>query len=335
MYGDFLIKLKIQPVSKGEQIMLEEFLKDRLKKNLIGHSKITINDFIKPGIFNTPETPYYLDEFEKNLIAKMSAVHFAEYSDGNGKEFIDKETPAKMKSLHSSSALTFNLLGNDYAIIKPNKQGIDPGKYNVQYEKKLETLVGTIKANLDACLLSIDKSNVVFCEMKMFEWLSKRTASVSKSYQESTMYHNHDAFKVFSVLFKLYEEPTKPNKLTPYRYDAPQMLKHSLGIYNTFADAEKNKEHEFYGVKKVTLLNCVWEVCDVSTLGDLKNNYIKIVNNEHDEFQSFKLLYQPIINLFKNKLNIDLQLCYLTHKEFIDILDKNPQELDYLQRYCI
>jgi len=315
--------------------MLEKILKDRLKKNLIDYSKITINDFINPGIFKTPETPFYLDEFEKNLITKMSAVHFAEYNDGNGKEFIDKETPAKMKSLHSSSALTFNILGNDFAIIKPNNQGIDPGEYTVQYEKKLETLTGTIKANLDACLLSFDKSSAVFCEMKMFEWFSKKTAPVSESYKESTMYRNHDAYKVFKVLFSLYEEPAKPNKLTPYRYDAPQMLKHSLGIFNTLSDANNNPDHEFFGIKKVTLLNCVWEVCDISSLGESSASYLGIVKEEHDGYQSFRLIYQPIIDLFKNKLNIDLQLCYLTHKEFIDILDKTPQELDYLRRYCI
>jgi hypothetical protein len=314
--------------------MLKKVILKELKNELKSCSGLKDNDFIPKGEFKTEEVEFYLDEVGKNLIEKMSKVHFEEYANGNGQEFVDKTTPAKMKSLHSSSALTFNLLGNDLAIIKPNDRGMDSGKYSVQYEKKLETLIGTTKANLDACLLSIDKSSVVFCEMKMFEWLSPKTASVSKSYQESRMYNNQEAFKVFGNLFKLYEQPDEPNRLTPYRYDAPQMLKHSLGIFNALKKA-KNNSDEFSSVKKVTLLNCVWKVCNIAVLGDEGQVYSKIAIEELAGYQSFRTIYQPIIDLFKNELNIDLQLSYLTHQEFIDILDKTQADLKYLQRYCI
>jgi hypothetical protein len=318
---------------KGE-IMLKKVILKELKKELMSCSGLKDNDFILKGAFKSEEAEFYLNEVEKNLIAKMSNVHFEEYANGNGQEFVDKITPAKMKSLHSSSALTFNLLGNELAQIKPNNRGIDSGKYRVQYEKRFETLIGTTKANLDACLLSLDKSSVVFCEMKMFEWLSPKTASVSKSYQESHKYRNQEAFKVFSNLFKHYEQPDVPNRLSSYRYDAPQMLKHSLGIFNTLKSA-KNNSDDFSSVKKVTLLNCVWKVSNITVLGDECQVYSKIVNEEHVGYQSFSTSYQPVIDLFKNELNIDLQLCYLTHEEFIDILDKTPAELEYLQRYFI
>lgn len=315
--------------------MLKKGILKELKKELKSCSGLKDKDFIPKGVFKTEEAEFYLDKVEKNLIEKMNEVHFEEYANGDGQEFIDKTTPAKMKSLHSSTALTFNLLGNDSAIIKPNSRGIDSCDYSVQYEKKLETLIGTKKANLDACLLSLDKSSVVFCEMKMFEWLSKKTSSVSKSYQELKRYRNQEVFIEFSNLFKLYEESSLSNKLIPYRYDAPQMLKHSLGIYNALKDAKNNSDHEFFGVRKVTLLNCVWEVCNVAVLGDEGQVYSKIADEEHTGYQSFSTLYQPIIDLFKNELNIDLQLCYLTHQEFINIIDKTPAELKYLQRYCI
>lgn len=50
-----------------------------------------------------------------------------------------------------------------------------------------------------------------------------------------------------------------------------------------------------------------------------------MLNSDHSEFKFFKFNFRPIINLFKIKLGIDLELHYFKFKEFIDLLDKSQQ----------
>lgn len=300
-----------------------------LKKKLIGLSDITANDFL--SLNRNDSGFYYLDIYEKNLITKMDQQHIYEYSSGDGNELIDNYRPAKMKALRSSSALTFNLIGNKTVKVKTAKYGINFGQYNVQFEKKFKTLVGSSKpATLDACLISDDKKSCVLCEMKMFEWFSLQSPVISASYLNKNKYYDVNAFFVFETIFNKIKQSS--NKI---RYDSPQMLKHLLGIYNTFLDAKNNAEHEFHTINKITLLNCVWELENISMLENYCTEYLTIVQQEQDEYDIFKMSIQPIIELFKNQLEIDLELHFVNHKEFINILDKSQTELDYLLRYSI
>lgn len=262
----------------------------------------------------------------------MSYCHIAEYSKGNGKELQDRNsTPAKMKSIQSSSALTFNLIGNNFVKVKKSKYGFKLGNYKVQYEKELDTLIGSPSpATLDACIISEDNECCVFCEMKMFEWLDLHSPHSSDSYLNSKKYINSEAYNVFEVKFRNLQ-----NTKHKIRYDSPQMLKHLLGIYNTLKDAKINHDSEFHNIKKVTLLNCVWELNDPSVLGNFSFEYLNRLQQQHIEYRLFESNFRPIIDLFKNNLNIEFELHYVTHKELIDVLDKSQKELDYLLRYSI
>lgn len=312
--------------------MLKNILLLELKNQLIGLGNITTNDFLSSDSASTYF--YYLDDYQKNLITKMDQAHINEYLSGGGHELFDKSTPAKMKALRSSSALTFNLVGNRKTKFSETKYGIKAGIYNVQYEKKFKTLKGTSPATLDACLISDDKLSCVFCEMKMFEWFTTHKPSISDSYLNSNMYYNQDAFIVFKKYFENLKQSNKH-----IRYDAPQMLKHTLGIFNAISDAKNDTEDELHNIKKVVLLNCVWELSD-KTIFDkyhvkFKNEYENMLNSEYKEYKLFESSFQPIINLFKNILKIDFELHYVTHKEFVDLKEKNQVELEYLKRYGI
>lgn len=308
----------------NETIILKE-----LRKRLLTLEIINSNDFLSQN----PEDShyYYLDKYEKNLITKMDMQHFEEYSSGDGNELIDNSRPAKMKALRSSSALIFNLIGNKSVKVKTAKFGIDKGYYSVQYEKKFKTLVGSTKpASLDACLISLDKSSCVLCEMKMFEWFAIQSPKISDSYLNQKRYFDTASFNEFHDIFAAMIK--SPNKV---RYDSPQMLKHLLGIYNTLLDAKNNPDSDFYSVRKITLLNCVWELENISLLKNNCKDYLVMVQQEHNEYNIFRTRIQPIIDLFKNKFNVDFELYYVTHKEFIELLDKSQPEENYLSRYNI
>lgn len=309
--------------------MNEKTILSELRYRLLSLGIITTNDFLSQN--SKDSHYYYLDKYNKNLITKMDQQHINEYSSGDGNELIDNSRPAKMKALRSSSALTFNLIGNKNVKVKTAKYGINVGQYNVQFEKKFKTLVGSSKpATLDACLISDDKKSCVLCEMKMFEWLSLQPPIISSSYLIKNKYYDVNSFLVFETIFNKIKQ--SPNKI---RYDSPQMLKHLLGIYNTLHDAKNDPESEFHTIKKVTLLNCVWELENISLLKNYCTEYLTMVQQEHNEYIIFRTSAQPIIELFKNQLNINLELHFVNHKEFINILDKSQTELDYLSRYSI
>lgn len=117
---------------------------------------------------------FYFKNYEDNLIRRMCCDHIVEYGGGSGGEMTAKgNRPAKMASIASSSAMTFNILGNLSVDIKPG-YGFVPGSYSVKYEKQMYTLnKGSNLANLDAFLYNLDEQEALFCEMKMLEWFGK------------------------------------------------------------------------------------------------------------------------------------------------------------------
>lgn len=315
-------------INKGDSNMLKRVILQKLKDNLVRQGKINANDFIQPSDFESNEAEFYLNEIEKNLINPMSTSHIFEYNKGNGHEFFDNGTPAKMKSLHSSSAMTFNLLGNGPIEISTNHFGIKGGNYHIKFEKKLSTLKKSgSPANLDAFLLSLDWQNAVFCEMKMFEWFEKNHTELPQAYHQIERYYDFASFSTFNSAFiQLINSGFS-------RYDAFQMMKHALGIYNSLYAAKVDSDNPLSMVKDVTLLNCVWEVTDPKSLGDHEQTYQEMVAEEHGEYEKFKVIFQEIVQLFKDELKVNLNLVYMNHNEFIGMLVKSPQERDYLKRY--
>ena len=118
---------------------------------------------------NYPDT--YYNSYSENLFEPMWEQHQKEYDVGSGGELNPSgKRPAKMASIRSSSAMTFNLLGNDTIVMKENNIGHTPGKYKITYEKQIKTIRngrGQRPANLDALLVSENEDELIFCEMKM------------------------------------------------------------------------------------------------------------------------------------------------------------------------
>ena len=292
---------------------------------------------------------FYYRDYRDNLICPMATNHFNEYSVADGGELEAKgKKPAKMASITSSSAMTFNLLGNTSVVMKAG-QDFAAGSYDIAYEKQLLTLnKGSNPANLDAFLSNPDAGEAIFCEMKMLEWIGAPGA-LKEAYLNRNYYFSPCAYDVFSKIAHALRKSEIPNAKNAYpsiftQYDAWQMFKHTLAIYNatsqTTKEALSRKTGSMAGAfKKITLINVVFEM-DTALMAeeDLRIKYAAALDREHQQANTFiQTMLAPengLVELFKRDCDVDFDIQYVPAHKFVAMLDKSNEELNYLKRYC-
>lgn len=313
----------------------------------------------------------YYRSYHENLYEEMDAQHKKEYGGGSGGEMKDKQYPAKMSSIRSSSAMTFNLLGNHSVTVKQNPYGFSEGIYHVAYEKKMPSLYGRNPANLDAYLRlegKEGKTEAVFCEMKMMEWILNTPGYLNEAYKKKENYFAGQAADVFLKAISMLEQSMTSHKVTveesvgneiqknlkevfsfPH-YDAWQMFKHTLGIYNMTSKYTAGAMKEEYGSSadvdihemrdkfyKVTLLNVVFEP-PVEAVREEKNRE-RLLEYKDSEHEDFELKFRRIIRecgvqqLFLEDCGFEFDVMYLPVKDFMTILDMSEERWKYLDRY--
>lgn len=292
-----------------------------------------------------PDT-YYRD-YSYNLYEEMAEKHIQEYGGGSGGELKAKEAvpatedkkgspyrPAKMASIRSSSAMTFNLLGNHEIVMKENNAlGYAPGKYAITYEKNegMYTIKSNNKqqpANLDAFLVSENGKELVFCEMKMTEWFSKNKSELKEAYDREENYCYGADVKKFMQLKELikkkFEEDSKSKTPGTFEYyDVWQMFKHTLAIHNYMSVVGWNT------VEKVTLLNVVYEPeADIFDSDKSREQYYTQKECEHSGFNVFKTLLENA-GIIGNNFSVQ----YMSAKDFMKMFEYSEDKKKYLRRY--
>ena len=283
------------------------------------------------GCTSETQKPYYLARLDDNLAMPMSEQHIVEYNQGSGGEL-----DGKMKSLRSSSARTFNLLGNGPVTLN-NSESLPAGTYVVEFEHQLPTLVNNPHpANLDAKLESEDGKTIIYCEMKLAEWLLGKASGLREQYLKTDNFlipegSAKEFRKVFASLCD--GQPSKDGKYAPAlpRYDAFQMLKHALAIY-TEMHRKKTSKEAF--PEKIVLLNCVWEMSNPAKLGRYESAYEKRQTEEHEQFRLFLDAAKSTAELFE-ELDIDFGIRYLTFAQMRDALDLDADHRKGLERYIV
>lgn len=295
---------------------------------------------------------FYFAEYADNLVCPMSETHRAQYARGNGGELeAQGNKPAKMASLVSSSAMTFNLLGNDCVRIKAGET-FGGGEYAVEYEKQMYTLTkGSNPANLDAFLFNAQSREAVFCEMKMLEWLGV-PGRLKEAYLDRTYYFNDEAYKVFSEIAKALlhgEKNDRGYRARFNRYDAWQMLKHAMAIYNATSvvgmGGYNNRvtamlDRSMAGCfRRIILANVVFEL-DATLIQEEKTRekYVEALQEEHDEAEQFiKAVLDSrygLRELFEKHCGVDFSVMYISAADFLGQMAKDEKELEQLRRYC-
>lgn len=270
---------------------------------------------------------YHLKRLEDNLVVPMSGSVRAMYERGGGSEL-----DGKICSIRSSSAMTFNLLGNGPVRITSGKRA---GSYELAYEYQLPTLRNNPHpANLDAYLKG--EGEDVYCEMKMFEWLGIPRHTLRPDYLEATHYlvPREDAERFVAMFQKLacicvMGRGRKPEHLSGGRYDSLQMTKHLLAIYGKLVNDAT------YRPGKVTLLNCVWEFANPSTLEGYKEKYLKMETEEHKGFESFEKLAEEYIAPLFEAQGTSLSIEYMTAAELMEVVEYEPCHRAKLERYIV
>lgn len=132
-------------------------------------------------------------------------------------------------------------------------------------------------------------------------------------------------------------------------YDAWQMFKHMLGIYNqTSKYTQKGFDERLHNkniadvslinkFNKVTLVNVVFEPSYNIISDKNKKNYIKRITAEQRDFETFKQIVEAsgITEIFAEDCGFTFEIKYINVAEFIDLFEKTKEEMNYLQRYIL
>jgi hypothetical protein len=182
------------------------------------------------------DTRGYLDSVDANLLQPLSQKTKLSFENGSGSELLDTPSrPAKMKALHSSSALAVNVF--DFWVYRDpsallSALGLDSGRLAaITFEEQFPTGLKGNPPNLDVALEYSD-GHVIGVESKFSEWLTPKSK-------------NKAPFKpkYFSAEIGLWEDKGLPQSQMLaeamhtgeefFRHlDVPQLLKHVLGMAN-------------------------------------------------------------------------------------------------------
>jgi hypothetical protein len=315
--------------------------------------------------FQSNVIDYFYTETDPDNFAKNFAVEHYGYQGPllGGETKIGRYDLRKIATMLSSAALICNILGRprlkDKAFMKVSlKEGPLPqGNYEAYLECPMRTLhkvdkngkVGspTHPAMADAFLRSDSNKTAIVLENKMVEYLSSnRPALSSPSYLNRLAYWPHGepythAPERFIELIK-----TVNAKIANFEigFDALQLIKHAIGIYNELDPKSGNPL--FDGIRKVYLVNSVWAVPLDSSVWNgqekLKDQYQEKWAAEEDSKAREELGVELNAILHDCYPTVDFYFVFMTAKDFANSLDlegvKNQQGLslkEYLQRYWL
>ena len=289
-------------------------LKEGLEK-VAGNEKL---DFYAESTKDA-DAKFYLSHGEKNFYNSVKPKH---------------KLHMYYNTVASSAAFAFNIFGEDEKNFnKGNVINYLNEEFVVkEYEKELKALNNREPAHLDCFISSKDKD--VYIETKLTEWLCA-PKNLAEAYLERDGYRNEDIYDHFSKFFKDFIDDTVMKdsddriKSTYTRYDAIQMLIHSLGIFNDYMGTNK----------KVELWNIVWDIDSVDNNDkcELVNPYIKMYKEESDEAKNFiNYANELIVPYFKNN-GIDYAIKYIPFSEFYKNVNyiNEPGRKEYMKRYFV
>jgi len=180
-----------------------------------------------------PDERGYLSSYEKNLYQPLNQQSKIAFDNGSGSELLDQPTrPAKMRALHSSSALAVNFfdawVGVDGAPLMKILD-LDSEASNIRFEGQYPTGLPGNPPNLDV-VLELKDDLVVGIESKFTEWFTPKSATKPPFKKKYFPAGIGVWEKVGLPETQRLADEMQTNAVT-FRYlDAPQLMKHALGM---------------------------------------------------------------------------------------------------------
>ncbi len=180
-----------------------------------------------------PDQRGYLSSYEHNLFQPLNPQSKLAFDQGSGSELRDKPTgPAKMRALHSSSALAVNFfdawVGSD---TKPLMEifGLETEPADIRFEGQYPTGLPGNPPNLDV-VFELQSGLIVGIESKFTEWLTPKSTSKpafkEKYFPAGAGVWDHVGLPETQRL----AEEVQSKALVFRHLDAPQLMKHALGL---------------------------------------------------------------------------------------------------------
>lgn len=244
----------------------------------------------------------YLGSVKENLFQPLNERTRKAFQNGSGSELLDTRTrPAKMKALHSSSALAVNVFDHWVDIettALSSALNLKTGIKAIKFEEQFPTGLTGNPPNLDV-VLELEKGHMIGIESKFSEWLTPKTKShvpfKSKYFPADVqLWTKLGLPKAQQLAEAMYTGDKK------FRYlDAAQLLKHALGMATRLGDAF-SLYYIYYD----------WP----GTESDLHRHEIANFNDIVDDSLGFRALsYQELFRLMLRADGMDER--YLTYLE--------------------
>ena len=180
-----------------------------------------------------PNERGYLAEVELNLLRPLSESAQLSFDRGSGSELQDTPgRPAKMKALHSSSALAVNVfdswVGHDARLLQA-ALGLGQEIQEIAFEEQFPTGLGGNPPNLDITL-KLSNDHIIGIESKYSEWLTPKSQNKEPFKEkyfspDDCLWHSRWLVNSQNLAHEMYTG----NRAFKY-LDAAQLLKHALGL---------------------------------------------------------------------------------------------------------
>lgn len=181
----------------------------------------------------SPDERGYLNSYEINLFQPLNPKSRADFDQGSGSELRDRPVgPAKMRALHSSSALAVNFFDVWVAgDAKPLMDifGLAVELSDIRFEAQYSTGLPGNPPNLDV-VFELKNGRTVGIESKFTEWLAPK--SIRKpSFKDKYFPTGSNVWgRVGLPETQHLAEEIRSKELVFRHLDAPQLMKHALGL---------------------------------------------------------------------------------------------------------
>lgn len=180
-----------------------------------------------------PDQHGYLANYESNLFQPLNPQSKKAFDQGSGSELLDRPTgPAKMRALHSSSALAVNFfdswVGTDSSQLT-EILGLGEEAVSIRFEGQYPTGLPGNPPNLDV-VLELHSGLTVGIESKFTEWLVPKSQNKAPFKEKYFPPGDGVLERVGLPETQHVAEEIQSRSLTFRHLDAPQLIKHALGL---------------------------------------------------------------------------------------------------------
>lgn len=289
---------------------------------------------------------YYLQKMGDNLMTELSPFHLRQFAQG-------KSALSNLSFLASACALSFNLFGNEQSVIVENTYDIPAGAYQLEYKRTFRTLKSkNAFAGIDVWLYSKENRSCICMETQVMEWFVYKVNPIKDTFMKPENYYFSDTAPVFietiRMLVPFFHRDAWEHTGCFQYFDGFQLVRQLLGLYNQIRLEREGCRYEAAvsgqpvqkqqgvwtrDVRQLTVITMYWRALHPECYGPYSDKILNAECQMNQEARQVREIAGMIRQLFREELDIALQLYLLPYDECLQMLQKTEAQLQYLKRY--